>query len=92
MVMQGTKIVSQALSGFDVGNNYEVSWAEARRPWGNSNDIRVFIDSTIVDALHVVSDTSWNVETSATFTATSTTHTLKFETLNSAGGPPNTAK
>ena len=86
MVMQQVVSVWQSLSGFEIGQEYTVSWAEADRPGAGGNDLRVWLDGTVVGSLHTVTDDSWNVRTSSTFQATSTTHTLKFETLNSGGG------
>jgi len=85
-VLQGVVEISQSISGFEVGHYYTVSWFEASRSGSGSNDLRVLIDSTVVGALHVVSDTSWNEKTSVVFTATSTSHTLKFDALGGAGG------
>jgi len=87
MVMQGVVSVYQAVSGFQVGHDYTVSWAEADRPGSlGGNTLRVLLDSTVVEALHTVTNDSWVVQTSNTFTATAATHTLKFDATNTQGG------
>jgi len=86
VVLQNVVSISQAISGFEVGQDYVVSWAEANRPspYGG-NDFRVLMDTTVIYATHTVPSTSWTVR-EASFTATSTTHTLKFDALNTGGG------
>ena len=85
-VLQQTASISQSVSGFVVGKTYMVRWAEAARPGGTGNDMRVLIDTTVVGTLHTVINTNWAVYTSDSFTATSTSHTIKFDALNTAGG------
>jgi len=87
LVLQQIVSCWQDISGFVVGRSYTVSWAEASRasPVG-SNDFRVWLDGTIISGLHTVSNVNWQVKSSITFQATSSTHTLKFEALNSLGG------
>jgi len=84
MVLQGPVTVWQDVSGFEVGKTYVVRWVEADRAGAvGDNSLRVWIDGTIVGDQHTVDDENWDVIRSTEFVATSYTHTLKFETLNS---------
>ena len=86
-MLQGFVSAWQDISGFEVGKTYQVSWAEADRPGtSGENTLRVLIDSNVVGTLHTVTNDNWVVQTSNTFTATSTTHTLKFDATNAQGG------
>lgn len=77
--------IAQTITGFQIGQAYVVSWAEARRP--NNPDpamgrIRVLMDSGAEQVelmpLHdVPSDTAF-VHQSVTFVATQTAHRLRF--------------
>jgi len=86
-ILQRVETISQSVSGFEVGKKYRVTWAEADRadPYGG-NTLRVLIDDTVVGSLHTVTNDAWVVQTSDVFTATSTTHTIKFDATNTQGG------
>jgi RHS repeat-associated protein len=81
----------QTLSGFQTGVNYTVSFFAAQR--GNSSnggqDFDVYLDSTLLGTFRPAS-TSYSALSTAPFTTTAGTHTLRFVGRDSAGGD-NTA-
>jgi RHS repeat-associated protein len=80
-------VFSQSLSGFQTGVSYTVSFAAAQR--GNSSnggqDFDVYLDTTLLGTFRPAS-TSYSTLSTAPFTTTAGTHTLKFVGRDSAGG------
>jgi RHS repeat-associated protein len=77
----------QSLSGFQAGVTYTVSFFAAQR--GNSSnggqDFDVYLDSTLLGTFRPAS-TSYSALSTAPFTTTAGTHTLRFLGRDSAGG------
>jgi len=89
--MGSNDVFSQALSGFQAGMSYTVSFSAAQR--GNSSnggqDFDVYLDTTLLGTFRPTS-TSYAAMSTSAFTTTAGTHTLKFVGRDSAGGD-NTA-
>lgn len=84
---QGT--ITQAITNFQDGS-YQVTFAAARRGNGGGNeDFQILLDTTLIGTFTPAS-TLYADLTTATFSTTAGTHTLKFVGLNTAGGD-NTA-
>ncbi|MEO8428093.1 MAG: choice-of-anchor Q domain-containing protein [Verrucomicrobiota bacterium] len=81
--------ISQTINGFTVGQTYVVKFAAADR-WPitqNRQDFNVLIDNTVVGYCMpfdpVARSTSFQDFATSPFTATATTHTLRFVAMNS---------
>lgn len=74
--------IAQTISGFEIGETYTISWSERARQ-SYTGHLWVLMDSVTLDAAHAVSDASW-VEKNISFTATLTSHRLRF--YHSDGG------
>ena len=68
--------IAQTISGFVIGQTYQIGWSERARPTYTGN-LWVLMDGVTIDASHAVSDASWAPK-SVNFTATSTSHRLRF--------------
>ena len=68
--------IAQDIGGFVIGETYQIQWSERARP-GYTGNLWVLMDGVTIDAAHAVSDGAW-VTGSATFTATATSHRLRF--------------
>ena len=84
--------LSQALSGFQAGVSYVVSFQAAQRGNFNSGgqDFDVYLDATLLGTFRPASTNYAPLSTPA-FTTTTGAHTLKFVGRDSAGGNGNTA-
>lgn len=81
--------MSQAVSGFEVGKKYVVTYLENSQNGIIAGDlISVTFDSTTVVPGHVIANNpaAWYTVTSDPFTATSTSHTLAFHMYTPASG------
>lgn len=79
--------ISQAISGLTVGQSYTVKFFASQRPnpgFFQNQDFNVLFDNTVVGHFQP-SGTTFQEFTTAPFTATAATHTLRFVGLNSAG-------
>jgi len=81
-----TATLSQPISGFEVGKTYEISYHENNRSTNAPGGLQVSMDSTVIVANHATTavggSNPYQFVTSNPFTATSTTHTLKFESTS----------
>lgn len=74
--------IAQTIHGFDIGQLYSIEWSERARTGYNTYQWTLMDTDTLV-ASHEVSDGAWTHQ-SVEFTATSTSHRLRF--YQSAGG------
>ena len=82
--IQGPGTVSQVLSGFTIGASYLFSfWTILRSYVFPGIAVTVSIDATPILTVTPVSYTAW-AQSTATFIATATSHTLSFTTIASA--------
>jgi hypothetical protein len=77
--------ISQTISDFTIGEEFVVKFSAAQRCCDpQTQDFKVFIDSTEIGHFQPPG-TSFQEFVTESFTATSTTHTLRFVAVNSAG-------
>ena len=78
--------LSQAISGFEIGKIYQVSYYENNRSTYAPGGLQVLLDAAVIVADHetpaVGGSNPYRFITSSPFTATSTTHTLMFESTS----------
>lgn len=75
--------ITQSLAGLTIGTVYTITFACTQRTGGSfAGNIEVFFDSTSAGSISPT--TSW-ADRNVTFTATATSHTIKFE-MNVTGG------
>lgn len=84
--------ISQAISGFSVGQRYQVSFAASQRVLAprKDQDFNVLVDNTLIGHFQPAGGSFEDFITTP-FTATSITHTLRFVGLNSAANSDATA-
>lgn len=86
--IQGTGSAYQTVSGFQAGTNYIITVSAIQRTNccnAGGQDIGVFIDNTQVGSFHPNS-TAYSDYSTAAFTTSSGSHTIKFLGLNPLGG------
>jgi len=70
--------IAQTMNGFVPGAVYQISWSEAARPATGNGNLWVLMDSTSVCPSHIIpADNTWH-KNNITFTASSTSHRLRF--------------
>jgi Tfp pilus assembly protein PilV len=89
--LQLASSVSQAISGFEVGKIYRISFYEAYRVATLSgNDLGVFLDSSRIYYRASITDGTWRLRNTNTFVATQTAHTIRFQSTNPLGSDRTT--
>lgn len=89
--LQGSSSISEAVSGFVPGQNYELTWLQSyRAQTASGNTMTVVLDDglptqQVISPLQEVTDSNWAQETSDVFTATKDSYTLTFLTTNAIG-------
>ncbi len=68
--------IAQTISGFEVDETYTISWSERARATAPGN-LWVLMDDVTLEASHVVESSFWTKK-SVLFTATATSHRLRF--------------
>ena len=87
--LQGISTISQAVSGFILGAKYNVTFAAAQRAYSSANGgqtWQVRIDGTIIGTFIPLANATNYVDYTTNFTATATTHTLRFVGTDLHGG------
>ena len=87
--LQGISTISQAVSGFIPGAKYNVTFAAAQRAYSSANGgqtWQVRIDGTIIGTFIPLANATNYVDYTTNFTATATTHTLRFVGTDLHGG------
>ena len=87
--LQGISTISQAVSGFIPGAKYNVTFAAAQRAYSSANGgqtWQVRIDGTIIGTFIPLANATNYVDYTTNFTATATTHILKFVGTDLHGG------
>jgi hypothetical protein len=87
--LQGNSAISQAVSGFIPGAQYNVTFAAAQRAYSSANGgqtWQVRIDGTVIGTFIPSANATNYVDYTTNFTATSTTHTLRFVGTDLHGG------
>ena len=87
--LQSISTISQAVTGFIPGAKYNVTFAGAQRGYSSANGgqtWQVRIDSTIIGTFIPLANATNYVDYSTNFTATATTHTLRFVGTDLHGG------
>ena len=70
--------IAQSFGGFEIGKTYPVVWSEAARAATPDGNLWVLMDSVTLMAAHdVPNDETWRQQ-SVNFTATATSHRLRF--------------
>ena len=89
--MGASSSISQSLAGFQAGVSYTVTFKAAQRGSNNNGgqDFDVYLDSTLLGTFRPASS-SYSTLSTAAFTTTAGSHTLKFQGRDSSGGD-NTA-
>ena len=94
--LRGVSSISQAVSGFETGVVYSLSWSE--RMWRDSptaNDLEVVLDAglpteQIISSKRLVADTDYAEITSENFTAAKEDYTVTFRSSMPNGGATDT--
>jgi hypothetical protein len=87
--LQGISTISQVVSGFIPGAKYNVTFAAAQRAYSSANGgqtWQVRIDGTIIGTFIPLANATNYVDYTTNFTATATTHTLRFVGTDLHGG------
>lgn len=87
--VQGAASVSQSVPGFTPGAKYNVTFSAAQRAYSVANGgqtWQVKIDSTVIATFSPAATATNFVDYSTNFTATATTHTLRFVGTDTRGG------
>lgn len=87
--LQGISTISQAVSGFVPGAKYSLTFAGAQRGYSSANGgqtWQVRIDGTVIGTFIPSANATNYVDYTTNFTATATTHTLRFVGTDLHGG------
>jgi len=79
----GSDEIAQTIHGFEIGTTYDISWTEGARSGYSDVYLWVLMDGATLMASHNLSFTGSLTQQTVQFTATSTSHRLRF--FNSGG-------